>query len=76
MVNLDPLNKLTTIPPTIAVNNPMMGGKSEALAIPKLKGKASKKTINPEAASDATFSFNPAKPSLGVFFIFFFRNIC
>ena len=76
IVNRDPLNKLTTIPPIMAVNKPMMGGKSEALAIPKLKGKANKKTINPEAASDAMFSFNPAKPSLGVFFIFFFRNIC
>ena len=76
MVKREPMKKLTSIPPMIAVINPMIGGKSEAFAIPKLKGKASKKTINPEAASDATFSFNPAKPSLGVFFIFFFRNIC
>jgi hypothetical protein len=43
----------------------MMGGKSEALAIPKLKGIANKNTTNPAVASAAKFSFNPAQPSLG-----------
>ena len=65
IVKRDPLKKLTTIPPMIAVNNPIIGGKSDALAIPKLKGKANKKTMNPEAASEAKFSFNPVRPSLG-----------
>jgi hypothetical protein len=58
----------------IAVNSPIIGGNSEAFAMPKLKGRANKKTINPEAASDAKFSFNPARPSLGnskLFFICF-----
>ena len=55
----------------MAVNKPMMGGKSDALAIPKLKGSANKKTINPEAASDAKFSFRPARPSLGNSILFF-----
>ena len=83
MVNRDPLNKLTTIPPMIAVSKPIIGGKSDALAIPKLKGSANKKTINPEAASEAKFSFNPAKPSLGNSILFFIlinseviKNIC
>jgi hypothetical protein len=55
----------------IAVNNPIIGGKSDALAIPKLKGKANKKTMNPEAASEAKFSFNPVRPSLGKSSLFF-----
>jgi hypothetical protein len=42
-----------------------MGGKSEALAIPKLRGMANKNTTNPAVASAAKFSFNPAQSSLG-----------
>ena len=74
IVKRDPLNKLTMIPPTMAVNNPMMEGKSDAFAIPKLKGSANKKTVKPDVASDARFCFKPARPSLGnskLFFICF-----
>ena len=41
----------------IAEINPIIGGKSEAFAIPKLKGKANKNTIKPEIASVLKFSF-------------------
>ena len=61
----------TTKPPIIAVINPMIGGKSEAFAIPKLKGKANKNTIKPEIASDLKFSFKPANPSAGIYFLIF-----
>ena len=63
IVKRDPANKLTTIPPIIAVIRPMMGGNSDAFAIPKLKGNASKNTMKPEVASLEKFSFKPAKPS-------------
>jgi hypothetical protein len=65
------MKKLTSIPPMIAVINPMIGGKSEAFAIPKLKGNANKKTIKPEIASVLKFSFSPAKPSAGIYFFVF-----
>ena len=63
MVKREPANILTIIPPMIAVINPIIGGKSDALAMPKLSGKANKNTMNPEVASLAKFSFRPAKPS-------------
>ena len=50
----------------MAVTKPIMGGKSEALAIPKLRGMANKKTTKPAVASAVKFSFKPAQPSLGV----------
>jgi hypothetical protein len=65
IVKRDPEKKLTRIPPMMAVTKPIMGGKSEALAIPKLRGIANKKTTKPAVASAAKFSFNPAHPSLG-----------
>ena len=71
MVNRDPLKILTTIPPTMAVNNPIIGGKSDALAIPKLKGSANKNTINPDTASEEKFSLSPARPSFGNSNLFF-----
>jgi hypothetical protein len=49
----------------IAVTSPIIGGKSDAFAIPKLKGKANKNTMNPDDASLIKFSFKPAMPSLG-----------
>ena len=55
----------------IAEINPIIGGKSEAFAIPKLKGKANKNTIKPEIASVLKFSFKPAKPSAGIYFFIF-----
>ena len=61
----------TTKPPIIAVINPMIGGKSEAFAIPKLNGNANKNTIKPEIASDLKFSFKPANPSAGIYFLIF-----
>ena len=79
MVKREPAKKLTTIPPMMAVIKPIMGGNSEALAIPKLKGKANKNTMNPDTASDEKFSFKPAKPSLGnsilFFMIIYLKNI-
>jgi hypothetical protein len=42
----------------MAVINPIIGGNSDALAIPKLKGSANKNTIKPDMASDEKFSFN------------------
>jgi hypothetical protein len=47
MVKGATLKNEVTKPPTIAVNTPIAAGYPEALAIPKLKGNASKKTIKP-----------------------------
>jgi hypothetical protein len=66
MVNLDPEKKLTNIPPIIAVNKPISGGNSDALAIPKLSGRARRNTMKPEIASLEKFSRKPAQPSLGI----------
>ena len=52
IVNLEPAKKETTIPPIIAEIRPISGGKSDALAIPKLRGRASKETISPEMISE------------------------
>jgi MFS superfamily sulfate permease-like transporter len=41
----------TNIPPTMALRIPAIGGKPEAIAIPKLRGKAIKKTRKPEIKS-------------------------
>jgi hypothetical protein len=51
MVNLEPAKKETTIPPIIAEIRPISGGKSDALAIPKLRGRANKETIRPDMIS-------------------------
>ena len=61
----------TTKPPIIAVINPIIGGKSEAFAIPKLNGNANKNTMKPEIASVLKFSFKPANPSAGMYFFIF-----
>jgi hypothetical protein len=45
-----------------------MGGNSEALAIPKLKGNASKNTMKPEMASELKFSLRPAKKQNIIFY--------
>jgi hypothetical protein len=42
---------LTIKPPIIAVSKPIIGGKSDALAIPRLKGNANKNMIKPERIS-------------------------
>ena len=47
IVNFEPARKETTIPPMIAAISPISGGKSDALAIPKLNGSASNDTIKP-----------------------------
>jgi hypothetical protein len=73
IVKRDPEITETNKPPMMAVTKPMMGGKSEALAIPKLRGIANRKTTKPAVASAAKFSFNPAQPSLGEVF---FELIC
>jgi hypothetical protein len=72
IVNKDPENKETTKPPIIAVINPMIGGKSLAFAMPKLRGKAIKKTKKPEETSFVKCSRNPLNPSWGftIFLLF------
>jgi hypothetical protein len=75
IVSLEPEKKLTTTPPIIAVTNPISGGNSEALAIPKLNGSANKNTINPEVISLVKFSINPLVPSLGIFDLIFDMKI-
>lgn len=49
---LDVLKYPTTIPPTIPAIIPENNGAPEAIAIPKQRGKATKKTTNPDAKSD------------------------
>ena len=66
MVREDPAKKATTKPPIIAVSTPMIGGKPEAPAMPKLNGNAIRETKKPDMASCCQLSFNPARPSLGV----------
>jgi hypothetical protein len=44
---------------------PAMGGKPEAIAIPKQSGSAIKKTKNPDNKSLRQFSISPATPVLG-----------
>ena len=46
---------------------PAIGGKPEAIAIPRLKGRAIKKTIKPEIRSSRQFVFSPAMPVAGRF---------
>lgn len=43
------------------------GGNPEAAEIPRDKGKAIRKTKNPDCKSLRQFSFNPTKPVLGGF---------
>jgi hypothetical protein len=52
LFNLEPEKKETTIPPIIAEIRPISGGKSDALAIPKLRGRANKETIRPDMISE------------------------
>jgi hypothetical protein len=68
IVNFEPAKKLTTIPPMMADSNPINGGKSEALAMPKLNGNANRNTIKPDIESDVKLSFNPCSPSWGTRF--------
>jgi hypothetical protein len=63
----------------MAETKPIIGGNSDALAIPKLRGKANKKTIKPETASTDQFSFKPSIPSFGrinfdTLIRYFFKN--
>jgi hypothetical protein len=53
-LTLDPLSIPTTIPPTIPAIIPENAGAPEANAMPKHKGKATKKTTNPAARSPLT----------------------
>jgi hypothetical protein len=65
MDKADPIMGLTISPPTMAVINPAKGGKPLAMAMPKHKGRAIKKTRNPEVASVIQCARSPAKPSFG-----------
>lgn len=44
---------------------PAMGGKPEAMAMPKHRGKAMRNTRKPDVRSDFQFSARPDKPVLG-----------
>jgi hypothetical protein len=48
---LEPLKKPTTIPPTIPAKSPEAKGAFEARATPRHKGRATRKTTNPEIKS-------------------------
>ena len=65
MVSREPANRLTNRPPIIAVNTPMAGGNSLALAMPRLSGSASRKTRKPDTMSLRQFCLSPARPSSG-----------
>jgi hypothetical protein len=49
----------------MAVISPPMGGKPDALAMPKHKGKAIRETKKPEIMSLRPYFFRAAKPSTG-----------
>jgi hypothetical protein len=56
----------TTTPPITAEMMPLIGGKPEAMAMPRHSGKAMRKTRKPEARSARQFSINPGRPVLGM----------
>src|SRR6478609_3480693 len=56
----------------MAVSTPIAAGNPLALAIPKLRGKASKKTKKPDRASAPRFCLRPSRPSLGISIVFMF----
>jgi hypothetical protein len=61
----EPLILETTKPPMMAVMIPDIGGKPDAMAMPRHKGKAIKKTRNPDSKSLRQCSTNPWIPVLG-----------
>jgi hypothetical protein len=65
MVTKEPLIRETNNPPIIAVKIPAIGGKPEAIAMPRQRGKAIKKTRNPDNKSARQFSFRPGMPVFG-----------
>ena len=65
IVTKEPLILDTNTPPIIAVKIPAIGGKPDAIAIPRHRGKAIKKTRKPDNKSARQFSFRPGMPFLG-----------
>ena len=64
----EPFTRETSTPPTIALKIPAIGGKPDAIAIPKLNGRAIKKTRKPEIRSFCQYFFKPAIPVSGILF--------
>ena len=56
----------------MAERTPIIGGKPDAPAIPKLRGSASKKTIKPDVKSDEKFCLSPSSQSLGTSWVLVF----
>jgi hypothetical protein len=67
MVLCDLLKRETSSPPIIAVNNPAIGGNPDATAIPRLRGKAIRETLNP--AFKSAIQFDIASVDADDFFI-------
>jgi hypothetical protein len=65
MVTKEPLILDTTKPPIMAVIMPPIGGKPDAIAIPRHNGKAIRNTKKPDSKSLRQFSTKPGRPVLG-----------
>jgi len=65
IVRCEPLSSETSIPPTIAVMMPAIGGAPEASAMPSESGRAMRKTMNPVSRSPFQFSARPPSQSFG-----------
>src|SRR5258707_1745511 len=68
------IKMLTTSPPIIAVSTPIAAGNPLGLAIPKLRGIASKNTRKPERASVVQFCLSPSNPSFGISRVFILKK--
>jgi hypothetical protein len=66
IVNSELLRNGVSIPPTIAVKIPAIGGTPEATEMPRHSGKAIKKTRRPDAKSFDRCSLNPVKSPTGL----------
>ena len=65
IVTKEPLIRDTTKPPIMAEIIPAIGGKPEAIAIPRQSGNAIKKIRKPDNKSFRQFSIRPAMPVFG-----------
>ena len=75
MVNGAPIKGLTTKPPMMAVSKPIIGGKSEALAMPRLRGSASRNMTKPERIS-GTNALNERLAAAAGKLIFLIFDMC
>ncbi len=61
MVTKEPPNREPSMPPRKPVITPAMGGAPEAIAMPRLKGKAMRNRIKPEITSVLAFCLSPGR---------------